>query len=147
MCLELLLELADRGEATGALADLGTGSGVLAIAAAKLGWAPVAGYDSEQAAVDAAAENAAANGVEIEVRRLNLRDEPPPPAPTLVANLTASLLELVAGGLAEPPRRLICSGLLTSQRERVASVLGVAGLKVAEQRRRGDWTALLAVAT
>src|SRR5687768_11146434 len=38
LCLELLLELADAGEASGPLADLGTGSGVLAIAAAKLGW-------------------------------------------------------------------------------------------------------------
>ena len=42
-CLELLLELADAGEARGELADWGTGSGVLAIAAAKLGWAPVLG--------------------------------------------------------------------------------------------------------
>ena len=147
LCLELLLELADRGEASGGLADLGTGSGVLAIAAAKLGWAPVAGYDSEQAAVEAAAENAAANGVEIEVRRLNLRDEQPPPAPTLVANLTASLLELVAGKLAEPPGTLVCSGLLEAQTERVAAALDAAGLRVTDRRRRGDWSALLAVAT
>ena len=41
LCLELLLELEQAGEATGPLTDLGTGSGVLAIAAAKLGWAPV----------------------------------------------------------------------------------------------------------
>ena len=72
MCLELLLELAD-GAPQGALADLGTGSGVLAIAAAKLGLAPVIGCDSELAAVEAAAANAAANGVEIELQRLNLR--------------------------------------------------------------------------
>ena len=58
MCLELLLELADTGEASGPLADLGTGSGVLAIAAAKLGFAPVSGCDSEPAALDAAAHNA-----------------------------------------------------------------------------------------
>ena len=81
-----------RGGAAGPLADLGTGSGVLAIAAAKLGCAPVLACDSELAAVEAAAENAAANGVEIELERLNLRRAPPPPAPTLVANLTAPLL-------------------------------------------------------
>ena len=92
MCLELLLELADAGEASGPLADLGTGSGVLAIAAAKLGFAPVSGCDSEPAALDAAAHNAASNGVEIELLRLNLREEAPPPAPVLVANLTAPLL-------------------------------------------------------
>ncbi len=90
MCLELLLELADAGEASGPLADLGTGSGVLAIAAAKLGFAPVSGCDSEPAALEAAAENAAANGVELELVRLNLRERPPPEAPALVANLTAT---------------------------------------------------------
>ena len=66
-CLELLLALADRNLATGAFADWGTGSGVLAIAAAKLGWDPVTGCDHEPAAVEAAAANAAANGVEVAV--------------------------------------------------------------------------------
>ncbi len=73
-CLELLLALADRDLATGALADWGTGSGVLAIAAAKLGWDPVTGCDHEPAAVEAAAANAAANGVEVAIERVNLRD-------------------------------------------------------------------------
>ncbi len=58
LCLELLLELEGAGEARGPLTDLGTGSGVLAIAAAKLGWAPVIGYDHEVAAIEAATENA-----------------------------------------------------------------------------------------
>ena len=48
LCLELLLELEAAGEASGPLTDLGTGSGVLAIAAAKLGWGPVRGYDHER---------------------------------------------------------------------------------------------------
>ena len=144
LCLELLLELADRGEASGALVDLGTGSGVLAIAAAKLGWAPVTGCDSEQAAVEASADNAATNGVDLELVRLNLRDEPPPRAPAVVANLTAPLLEQVAARFDEPPRILVCSGLLASEAERVGEALEVAGLAVAEQRTRGDWAALLA---
>ncbi len=82
MCLELLLELADGGEAGGPLTDLGTGSGVLAIAAAKLGWGPVAAFDHEAAAVEAARENAAANGVEIQCERVNLREALPEVAPT-----------------------------------------------------------------
>ena len=50
LCLEYLLELADGGRGRAApLTDLGTGSGVLAIAAAKLGWDPVTGYDHERA--------------------------------------------------------------------------------------------------
>ena len=143
LCLELLLELADRGAANGPLADLGTGSGVLAIAAAKLGWGPVSGCDSEQAALDAAAENAAANGVQVDLERINLREQPPPAAPTLVANLTAPLLEEVAGRITPPPGWLVCSGLLATEVDRVTAALAGAGIEVAESRRRGDWAALL----
>jgi ribosomal protein L11 methyltransferase len=143
LCLELLLELADRGAANGPLADLGTGSGVLAIAAAKLGWGPVSGCDSEQAALDAAAETAAANGVQVGLERINLREQPPPAAPTLVANLTAPLLEEVAGRITPPPGWLVCSGLLATEVDRVTAALAAAGIEVAESRRRGDWAALL----
>jgi ribosomal protein L11 methyltransferase len=143
MCLELLLELADGGEASGKLVDLGTGSGVLAIAAAKLGWDPVAGYDSEQASIDAARENAAINEVELSFERVNLREHPIPVAPTVVANLTAPLLETVAGRLDEVPDRFVCSGLLASEIERVADAMGAAGLEVASERRGGEWAALL----
>lgn len=144
LSLELLIELADAGEADGALVDLGTGSGVLAIAAAKLGWSPVSALDSEQAAVDATAANAEVNGVEVGVRRLNLREEEAPWAPTIVANLTAPLLESVAARLTAPPRTLVCSGLLATEEDRVERALADAGLEVAERRRGGDWAALLA---
>jgi ribosomal protein L11 methyltransferase len=96
LCLELLLELAAAGGAGGPLTDLGSGSGVLAIAAAKVGWEPVRGYDHEAAAIEAAAANAAANGVAIEFERRNLRQGLPPLAPTVVANLTAPVLKAVA---------------------------------------------------
>jgi ribosomal protein L11 methyltransferase len=143
ICLELLLELADGGEAGGPLVDLGTGSGVLAIAAAKLGWAPVAGVDSELAALDAAAENARANGVELELLRVNLRAEAPPVAPATVANLTAPLLEDVAGRLREPPRLLVCSGLLAGEVDRVRGAFEPRGLVAAEPRVSGDWAGIL----
>ena len=115
LCLELLLELADAGEARGPLADLGTGSGVLAIAAAKLGWAPVLGCDSEAAAIEAAAANARANAVEVELERVNLREQAPPTAPTMAANLTAPLLRDVAGRL---DRAAADAGLLGAARNR-----------------------------
>jgi ribosomal protein L11 methyltransferase len=143
LCLEYLLELADAGEASGPLADLGTGSGVLAIAAAKLGWDPVTGVDSEAAAVEAAAENAAVNGVQLELERRNLREQDPPDAPALVANLTAPLLQAVAERLRRPPRVLVCSGLLAVEIERVSAALSAAGLEPAEPRVEGDWAALL----
>ncbi len=63
LCLELLLELADDGRTSGSLADLGTGSGVLAIAAAKLGATKVDTVDVESVAVAATRENAERNGV------------------------------------------------------------------------------------
>jgi ribosomal protein L11 methyltransferase len=143
LCLELLLELADRGLANGPLVDLGTGSGVLAIAAAKLGWGPVRGCDSEPAALDAAAENAAANGVEIGLERLNLRQQAPPPAPTIVANLTAPLLAEVAVRIESPPGTLVCSGLLETEVDAVTAALAAAGIEVEASLRRGEWAALL----
>jgi ribosomal protein L11 methyltransferase len=146
MCLELLLELADAGEAGGPLADLGTGSGVLAIAAAKLGWSPVIACDSEPASIEAATANAAVNGVELVPERLNLREQPPPSAPTLVANLTAPLLRAVAARLERPPATLVCSGLLASEVERVSAALTTAGLACTAQRTSGDWVALLCCA-
>jgi ribosomal protein L11 methyltransferase len=137
MCLELLLELADAEGASGPLTDLGTGSGVLAITAAKLGWSPVTGYDHEEAALEAATENAAANGVSLDLQRVNLRQQLPPLAPTVVANLTAPLLKELAPGA--NPQNLILSGLLTSEMDEVSAAFGLT-----EQRRivDGDWGAL-----
>jgi ribosomal protein L11 methyltransferase len=143
MCLEFLLELADAGEASGPLADLGTGSGVLAIAAAKLGWDPVSGFDSEEASIEAAGANAAINGVSLELERRNLREQPAPAVPTVVANLTAPLLESVAERFEVTPTTLVCSGLLASEIDRVSVAMAGAGLDVASERRGGEWAALL----
>jgi ribosomal protein L11 methyltransferase len=143
LCLELLAELADAREASGPLVDLGTGSGVLAIAAAKLGWGPVSGCDHQEAAIEAAAASARENGVELELSRVNLREQSPPTAPTMTANLTADLLEEVAVRLGEPPELLICSGMLSTQVGRVEEAFDARGLVVAGRRDRGDWTALL----
>jgi ribosomal protein L11 methyltransferase len=143
MCLELLAELADAGEAHGALADWGTGSGVLAIAAAKLGFAPVVACDHEPAALEAAATNAAANGIELDLRRLNLRSDPPPAASTAVANLTAPILREVVPRLDPPPERLICSGLLASEADGIRDAFAGRGLEERARRQEGDWVALL----
>jgi ribosomal protein L11 methyltransferase len=141
MCIELLAVLADEIEPA-ALADLGTGSGVLAIVAAKLGFGPVTGVDTEEAALEAAAANAAANGVELELRRANLRVDPTPDAPAIVANLTAPILIEVAARLERPPRSLICSGLLTREADAVASAFEGIGMQAKDRRREGDWAAI-----
>ena len=141
MCVELLVGLAEEAP-PGALADLGTGSGVLAIAAAKLGFGPLIGLDTEQAALEAAAANAAANGVELELRRANLRAEPAPVAPAIVANLTAPILVEVAARFEQPPRALICSGLLAREEEMVVSAFEGAGMRAHDRLREGDWAAV-----
>jgi ribosomal protein L11 methyltransferase len=142
LCLELLVELADDGR-SGALVDWGTGSGVLAIAAAKLGFGPVSGYDHELAAVEAAAANARANGVELATGRLNLRKEAAPIAATAAANLTAPILHAVAERLEGAPEVLVASGMLHEEVDGVAEAFARTGLVEAQRRSRGDWSALL----
>jgi ribosomal protein L11 methyltransferase len=139
MCLELMLEL----EARGSLADLGCGSGVLAIAAAKLGFEPVAALDSDRASVAATRANARDNAVVLDrVERFDLRRDAPPRADVLVANLMRPLLLTVAEGLHEAPRALIASGLLDAEADEVAAAFGPA---LGERRRLSErgWTALL----
>ena len=145
MCLELLLALADAGQASGALADLGAGSGVLAIAAAKLGFRPVLACDREPAALEATAANARANGVDVAPLRLDLRADPPPPAATVVANLTTPILGEVARLLDRAPQRVICSGVLATEADEVRDVFAARGLVERERRLSGDWMALLLV--
>ena len=77
LCLELLLDVPPDGP----FADLGCGSGVLAIAAARLGFAPVVACDHDPAAVAATVQNAAANGAVVAVHRADLRRDPVPSAP------------------------------------------------------------------
>jgi ribosomal protein L11 methyltransferase len=144
LCLELLIFLCGRRESTGPLLDVGSGSGVLAIAAAKLGWEPVSAVDHEQESVEATRANAAANGVKVEVARLDLRRGALPAAETVTANLLRPLLLELAATLQHPPRRLIASGLLIEQADEVADAFAQRhGLRELERRHEGDWAALL----
>lgn len=147
LCLELLLELADAGPG-GELVDLGSGSGVLAIAAARLGFAPVVGLDNDPASLAATVDNARRNGVEVSVERHDLRVDPPATGATVAANLLAPLLSAWAARLeamapAELPRRVIASGLLAHEADGVAAAFAPLGLVERERRRRGEWAALL----
>lgn len=161
LCLELLLELADApaalatpglqpagdvspGDAArGPLLDLGCGSGVLAIAAARLGWEPVTAVDYDPLSVAATRANAAVNAVELEIARCDLRRDPIPAAPTVLANLLRPLLLDYARRLVEPPRTLVASGLLTHEADEIAAAFAVHGLRERARRERGEWAALL----
>jgi ribosomal protein L11 methyltransferase len=141
MCLELLLAL---GPASGGVVDLGCGSGVLAIAAAKLGWDPVIAVDNDPASLEATRDNATANGVAVDVRRLDLRRDPIPAAPTVVANLLAPLLEQwVERWKQDTPDRVIASGLLVAEADRVESLFAARGFTETARRTGGEWAALL----
>jgi ribosomal protein L11 methyltransferase len=117
--------------------------GVLAIAAARLGFGEVVALDFDPLAVEATEVNARVNGVQLaEVRRWDLRDEAVPAAPTVVANLLLPLLRDLR--LAEEaPDELIVSGILTHQAEEAAAAFAARGLFEAERRSAGEWSALL----
>ena len=141
LCLELMLELDD--DQRGSFADLGCGSGVLAIAASKLGFAPVSAFDADRAAVAATDSNARANAVLLDrVERLDLRAGPVPAADVVAANLMRPLLLQVAARMEERPRALILSGLLDHEADEVAAAFGPS---LHERRRLTDrgWSALL----
>ncbi len=143
LCLELMLEL----EPGGGFVDLGCGSGVLAIVAARLGWSPVVALDNDVAAVAAASSNAAVNGVAVEVRRHDLRADPVVVAPTVAANLVAPVLRAWAARLAlapgAPSDRVIAGGVLGPEADSVALAFADAGLRETSRRSDGDWVALV----
>lgn len=91
LCLELLLGLEPAG-----LVDVGCGSGVIAVAAAKLGFAPVVALDDDEAAVEATRVNAAANGVSLDVRLADALAAPLPDVRIAVANIARDPVERVA---------------------------------------------------
>jgi ribosomal protein L11 methyltransferase len=134
LTLELLTELTPAG----ALADWGCGSGVLAIAAAKLGWSPVLACDIEPESVAAARAAAAANGVSIAVSRCDVRTGGPP-APTVLANLVRPLLLEVAASMTIAPEHLNISGVELHEAD---EVLAAFGLREVARREGGGWAAI-----
>ncbi len=152
LCLELLLALAASARPAGPLLDVGTGSGVLAIAAAGLGFRPVLGLDYEQESIDAARENAMVNRVEVEVRRFDLRAQTLPCmgvregllSPTVVvANLLRPLLLELARKIPRAPAHLLAGGLLRGEVDEVAGAFaGRLGLREHQRREDGEWAAV-----
>ena len=139
LCLELLCEL----PAGGPLADWGCGSGVLALAAARLGFDPVLACDHDPASVEATLAAAAVNRLEVEVSRCDLRRAPGPWAPAVTANLVRPLLLEVAAVMDRPPERLIASGLEVGEADEVAAAFARRGLREAARREGDGWSAIL----
>jgi ribosomal protein L11 methyltransferase len=143
LCLELLAGLPPAG----ALADWGCGSGVLAVAAARLGWEPVSACDLDPVSVAATRAAAGPNGVTLaQGARCDLRHDEPPWAPTVVANLVRPLLLDVAarmGSGLRAPDRLLASGLEMGEAGEVAAAFARAGLAPAARRDADGWSAIL----
>ncbi len=128
LCLELLPDLP-----RGSLLDAGCGSGVLSVAAAKLGFAPVHAVDDDPFAVETTAANAAANGVAVDAGRADVARDPLPPADAVVANIALEAVEALGGRLAAG--ELVTAGYLLTDRP------GLQDWQHVERRELEGWAA------
>jgi ribosomal protein L11 methyltransferase len=147
LCLAALESAADRGLLAAArVLDVGCGSGILAIAAVKLGAASVLGIDTDPIAVEATIANAARNGLASDVRAREGSLPSGQPAYDLVlANLIASLLIALAAPLRDELRaggRLLASGIFVDREADVRAAFAAVGLAVVDRMAEGDWIAL-----
>jgi ribosomal protein L11 methyltransferase len=140
VCLELLLEL----EPAGKFADLGCGSGVLAILAAKRGWEPVVAVDVQPASVEATRQNAAANRVAIDATVGDLSLAPPPAADGFAANVPAHLHALVAGALPDPrPVVALLSGFGRGDADATVGAYAACGFRELHRSEPHGWVVSL----
>ena len=126
--------------------DMGCGSGILSIAAAKLGYGPVAGFDVDREAVDASVENAAKNGVKADFHKFALGrggavKSPVGPADLVAANILGPLLIRFADEIAPyAKRRLIVSGILNELYPEVLAAYVARGFREVGHKTLGEWT-------
>ncbi len=146
-CLELLERTLERAPAAHVL-DVGTGSGILAIAAARLGVPAVTALDVDPDAVAAAMANAARNGVgdRVRVAGSDVAAWSGPPAPLVVANLLGTALVALAPVLARlgtPACRLLAGGLLVHEVPAVVASYTADGFALAEVLELEGWASIL----
>lgn len=151
-CLRALDRLVDRGAAPKSVIDVGCGTAVLAMAAAKVFPGEVLASDIDPVAVDVAAANARANGLEGRILCLEAAGFGHPaiaaraPYELIFANiLMGPLIDLAPAmaGQAAPGGTVILSGLLTTQAEAVAAAYQAQGFTLAEREDIGDWSTLV----
>ena len=145
-CLELLESLV-AAEGPARALDLGTGSGILAIAAARLGVGEVLACDSDPDAIAAAEANARRNGVGDRVRAVvdDVATLAAPPAPLVLANLLAAAHRAFAArytALVTPGGVLVAGGLLDAEADDVAAALAAHGFRREAARSLEGWTSL-----
>jgi len=148
MCMVLLEEFCTPGMR---VLDVGCGSGILSIVAAKLGVASVAGVEIDEVAARSAATNIADNGVDrvVTVYQGTLTDTlvPPEGFDLAVANVSAKVVSELAGDMfsaLRPGGRLVASGILEERQASVRQALESAGATIERGVSDGDWVALVA---
>jgi ribosomal protein L11 methyltransferase len=137
-CVELLLEIGARGS----LADLGCGSGALAILAAKLGHGPVYAIDIEVRSVRSAMANAAANGVEVHAVQLDLMHAAPPPTRALAANVPLAVHRTLAGHMPPEVETVLVSGIVETQIDEALALYGARDFTERGRRHADGWASL-----
>jgi ribosomal protein L11 methyltransferase len=140
MCLGLLLGLDPAG---GGAADFGCGVGTLAIAAAKLGWAPVYGVDREAPAIEEARANAARNGVDAEFAHGDVATDPLPIRELLLANAPPPVHQRLASEVTPQVRHVIVSGIVEGEMEKVRAAYEAKGLTAQRGMAADTWIAML----
>ena len=144
MCMQLL----EKHLASGLrVMDVGTGSGILAIAAARLGATDILAIDIDPDAVKVAKENVALNGVEKQVRVVvgDLCKSEAMPCELAVANIVADAICMLAGPLTRHLVKdglLICSGIIRERERDVLAAAKEAGYTVYDRIEKGEWVAL-----
>jgi ribosomal protein L11 methyltransferase len=145
MCLKLVEELVQPGAS---VLDVGCGSGILSIAAAKLGADSVLGFDVEADAVMAAGRNIVENKVEAVATVVEGTFQTGAGQYDLVlANISAKVIIANAehfASAAKPTGAIVFSGVLEERGDEVTAALVAVGLKVNEIRQEGDWLAIVA---
>lgn len=144
MCLELLQECVKEGDTC---IDVGCGSGILGIAAAKLGAEKCYLTDIDTIAVQSATHNCEKNGVaeRVTVAHSNLLENAQIKGDVVFANITAEVLAMLAPSIPKNLKKegtLILSGIIESRLTLVKNAFSAVGLEVKEERKKGEWYAL-----
>lgn len=145
LCLQVLERIVNEGDS---VIDVGTGSGVLSIAAAKFGAASVFAYDLDELAVNVAKENVAINQEEdkVTVKRSDLFSETAVKGDIIVANLLADIIIRMAPDVKAhltPGGYLLVSGIIANKKDDVCQALENEGFRVAETLEQDDWVAIV----
>lgn len=145
MCINLLEDYVNRNSI---VYDIGCGSGILSIAAAKLGAKKVVGVDLDEVAVKVSKENVKVNSVEsiVDIRHGNLMEVVEGKADIIIANIIAEVIKILSRDIKKfmkPDSLFIASGIILDKIDEVANELQVNDLEIITIKKQGEWSAIV----